>query len=755
MHSMDRSPSVTKSEHRLTIATRCRLLGLGALTLLTLLGCSSANAASASGARAVNYRGFRVRVPASWPVYDLTSHPTVCVRFDRHAVYLGRPSSLQRCPAHVVGRTEAILLEPLAARSAGGPAQAPALPPASTATQPHEGSLARPAGHGVFVTAAWSTHPEIIERALGVRSVSALTTKSAPTARASAAPARTVAAARTAAAAAPGAVYTGLGFDPCSAPSPAQMSAWSSSPYRAIGVYIGGTNMGCSQPNLTASWVSAETSAGWHLIPTYVGLQAPSNTCGCAPIDPKRASSEGTAAAADAIARAQAVGIEAGNPIYLDMEGYGRGGTSTSAVLGFLSAWGSRLHAGGYKSGVYSSAASGIADLVAQVGTGFTEPDDLWIADWNGSKTTSDPYVPSNDWASHRRLHQYDGGHNETYRGVTINIDGDYLDGQTAAAGPVAPRVPPGPPVTPAPAPSLKVTPSSDGTIHLYPSWTGVAAVAAWRVLAGTASSPLAPLAGSFPNASPQTSVAERSTFPYFAVQALGSAGQLLSTSKPVATPAHLALYGRTMFSASNGLGGLPAGCFTGTSCRIVTAISVGRTVIARTGSEFLPAGRGSVLYFKLSPAGRKMLAQAHGRRLATRVTARDSSGVSATSNVNLVQFSTSGRGPGRDLKPSSTIRIVGTTDFVSHGQVGGILAACFGGAPCHPTTTISVGRTIIARTGSEFLGANSLGYLSFSLTPQGHAMLASASGNQLGALVTITDGPIVASAVVALVGFR
>ena len=39
------------------------------------------------------------------------------------------------------------------------------------------------------------------------------------------------------------------------------MSAWAGSPYRAIGVYIGGLNRGCSQPNLTASWVSQHFTA--------------------------------------------------------------------------------------------------------------------------------------------------------------------------------------------------------------------------------------------------------------------------------------------------------------------------------------------------------------------------------------------------------------------------------------------------------------------------------------------------------------
>jgi hypothetical protein len=72
---------------------------------------------------------------------------------------------------------------------------------------------------------------------------------------------------------------------------------------------------------------------------------------------------------------------------------------------------------------------------VAQAGTGYLVPDDLWIADWNGKQTTSDSYVPSTDWIEHQRLHQYQGGHNETHGGVTINIDSDYLDGATAGGG--------------------------------------------------------------------------------------------------------------------------------------------------------------------------------------------------------------------------------------------------------------------------------------------------------------------------------
>src|SRR5205085_3356253 len=94
-----------------------------------------------------------------------------------------------------------------------------------------------------------------------------------------------------------------------------------------------------------------------------------------------------------------------------------------------------QLHASGYKSGVYSSADSGIRDLTARYGTGYVEPDDIWVARWNEARDTNEPNLPAADWAAHQRIHQYDGGHNETHSGVTINIDGDYLDGSTAAGG--------------------------------------------------------------------------------------------------------------------------------------------------------------------------------------------------------------------------------------------------------------------------------------------------------------------------------
>jgi hypothetical protein len=229
--------------------------------------------------------------------------------------------------------------------------------------------------------------------------------------------------------------YTGFGFDACTAPSRRSMSAWASSPYRAIGVYIGGLNRGCSQPNLTASWVAEQAAAGWHLIPTYVGLQAPTSSCSsCAKLSAAAAVTQGAEAAVDAVEAARIAGIGEGSPIYFDMESYTRTASAGRATLTFLGAWTTRLHALGYDSGVYSSSASGIADLAASLGGSYPQPDDLWIANWNGRTSTADPYVPASAWSDHQRIHQYRGGHDETYGGVTINIDNNYVEGATAGA---------------------------------------------------------------------------------------------------------------------------------------------------------------------------------------------------------------------------------------------------------------------------------------------------------------------------------
>ncbi len=272
-----------------------------------------------------------------------------------------------------------------------------------------------------------------------------------PALLASAAPARSTA------------LYQGPGFDTCSAPTTATMQSWLASPYRAVGIYIGGANRACPDGNLSATWVSGVVASGWNLLPLYVGLQAPCVAqAGLALINPSTATADGSAAADDAVARASVFGLAAGSPIYFDMEGYKTDSPAcTKAVQSFLAGWVARLRGRGYLAGVYGSAASTIRDLIPSAGNPATGPDAVWIANWNGQTSVfGDPYVADTYWPSHQRIHQYRGGHHETYAGVTVNIDSNTIDGPVAGAGNVP--APPPPPLPP-PQPTGGSVTTSDG----------------------------------------------------------------------------------------------------------------------------------------------------------------------------------------------------------------------------------------------------------------------------------------------------
>lgn len=210
------------------------------------------------------------------------------------------------------------------------------------------------------------------------------------------------------------------------------MNAWqTSSPYSAVGVYISGSFRACAQPNLTASWVSAQTDNGWRLFPIDVGRQAPCTSYSLKiSTDPATAKSQGVTAAAGAVTAASNLGIPAGSAIYSDIEAYTSTASCKASVMSYLSGWTERLHSSGYLSGLYSSAASGIKDAADEYNNGaYTRVDHLFYAWWNGAAdTNTGSYVPSTYWSNHQRIHQYAGEVTESYGGYSINIDRDYLD---------------------------------------------------------------------------------------------------------------------------------------------------------------------------------------------------------------------------------------------------------------------------------------------------------------------------------------
>src|SRR6266571_6920719 len=227
-------------------------------------------------------------------------------------------------------------------------------------------------------------------------------------------------------------MYTGQAFDACTAPPLATMQAWMASPFRAIGVYVGGQNRTCAQPELTPAWVRAVASLGWRLLPIYKGLQAP---CGGKPADskiiPSAAATEGISAADDASQQVKALGMFKGGAIYYDMENYTTTDSACrSAVLTFLSAWTRELHRLGYVSGVYENLNLGARDLAnVYNSSAYARPDALWIARYDGnSSLTGWAGISDSMWAVHQRAKQYRANVSQTYGGVTINIDIDNVD---------------------------------------------------------------------------------------------------------------------------------------------------------------------------------------------------------------------------------------------------------------------------------------------------------------------------------------
>lgn len=373
---------------------------------------------AAGQARTVSYLGFQLHVPASWPVYDLTKAPSTCVRVDVHAVYLGHPGSAQNCPAHLVGRSSAVLLQPADAAARAG------IQAASAARD--DGTVQRFSGNGkVLITA---TAPS----ASAASSLLAGTTLDATPPAAPAVP-------RVITGSGPGSTgvtpaTTGSvasGFDVCAAPSTSTMGAWRSA-YGAVGVYIGGINRACDYGNLTSDWVSSVHNMGYQFIATYVGPQAPCSGIGIEMPRGSAAAAQAQQNALGAVLDMQALGIDRGSAVYLDIEDYNPYQCDASAsVQTYIAAWTAELHQLGYVSGFYSSTLSDVRAMWENGTPG--RPDAVWMARWDNRDTVfGNPALPDSEWPSHQRLHQYTGGTVETHGGVTMNVDKDATDGPLA-----------------------------------------------------------------------------------------------------------------------------------------------------------------------------------------------------------------------------------------------------------------------------------------------------------------------------------
>ncbi len=230
---------------------------------------------------------------------------------------------------------------------------------------------------------------------------------------------------------------TGYGGDSCTAPSVSQMQAFfSNTRFSYWGIYLGGTNRGCAQPNLTADWVTSVTNMGWDLLPIWVGPQNPCNSSqgSTFSIDPGTASGQGRNEALAAYQAWKAISPVSDVPIDYDLEGPSSNTAACrTAAKAFIDGWVSQLHvAPAQPAGVYSSACGGAMDDFSTIAN---PPDFIDAADWSGDpNTTNISCIDGSHWAGAQRHKQYQGGHNETMNGVTLNIDSRCANGQVFGA---------------------------------------------------------------------------------------------------------------------------------------------------------------------------------------------------------------------------------------------------------------------------------------------------------------------------------
>jgi len=232
-------------------------------------------------------------------------------------------------------------------------------------------------------------------------------------------------------------IVQGQGFDKCEIPTLSQLQTWwSSSPYRAVNLYIGGSARACANSALTNSYVAQMSAQGWTFIPTWVGPQAAcSGYASKMSSDPATAYNQGVGEANSAADVASNLGLS-NSVLYYDLEGYDTTNQACrDAAKSFISGWSAQVRARGYQAGVYGSAcASALNDFISISNV----PNVIWPAHWiyssynSGATVWSVACIPDANWSNHQRIRQYAGGHNEAWGGLTLNIDSNALDGVAA-----------------------------------------------------------------------------------------------------------------------------------------------------------------------------------------------------------------------------------------------------------------------------------------------------------------------------------
>ena len=224
---------------------------------------------------------------------------------------------------------------------------------------------------------------------------------------------------------------TQRGLDACNAPSVSQMRAfWRNTPYGWFNMYIGGSMRACANTNITSGWISQVRGIGWKLLPTWVGPQAP-----CTGYRSRFSYDQGTAynqgrnEAAAAMRVVRGLNMSVDTPLVYDLEAYNTlDGACVAAAKAFVSGWTSYLAIPPRQvSGVYGSVCASALNEYAFLPK---PPDFIWGAWYNGNPDVYNmKCVNPGYWIYGQRHKQYNGSHNETWNGVTLNVDNNSSHG--------------------------------------------------------------------------------------------------------------------------------------------------------------------------------------------------------------------------------------------------------------------------------------------------------------------------------------
>jgi hypothetical protein len=100
------------------------------------------------------------------------------------------------------------------------------------------------------------------------------------------------------------------------------------------------------------------------------------------------------------------------------------------------------------------------------------------FARWDQVVTVTDAAIPATVWPAGRRMKQYRGGHQETWGGVTINIDNDYVDFTLPSSAKFADFDHNG-------WSDVLARNSANGNLYLYPGNGSIVSTGARRTLSG------------------------------------------------------------------------------------------------------------------------------------------------------------------------------------------------------------------------------------------------------------------------------